>query len=226
MATRSRTRVGDGNDRPGVGDLSYAEAGIELDRIIEEFETGVVDVDRLVEQLERATDIVDELDRRLRRTRLQVEELVPRLEAIGRRDESNPTRRPRTTMFPASGTTSRTTTSRTKMLPPRTSGWRPRPARGRKASRAACSDPSVDLAVLPLPVGRPQLALEDLARRVAGEDLDEVDRRRALVVGQALAGGGDDLGRQLRVILSGAHRPGAGTTTAFTVSPHCRWARR
>lgn len=66
-----------------VAGLSYANAGAELDAIIEEFETGVTDVDRLVEQLERATDIVDELDRRLRRTRMQVEELVPRLEAIG-----------------------------------------------------------------------------------------------------------------------------------------------
>jgi exodeoxyribonuclease VII small subunit len=67
----------------GVADLSYSEAGAQLDTIIEEFETGVVDVDRLVEQLERATDIVDELDRRLRRTRMRVEELVPRLESIG-----------------------------------------------------------------------------------------------------------------------------------------------
>ncbi len=67
-----------------VADLSYSDAGAELDDIIEEFEAGVIDVDRLVERLERATEIVDELDRRLRRTRLQVEELVPRLEAIGR----------------------------------------------------------------------------------------------------------------------------------------------
>jgi exonuclease VII small subunit len=67
-----------------VGELSYSSAGVELDAIIEEFETGVIDVDRLVVQLERATEIVDELDRRLRRTRMQVEELVPRLEAIGR----------------------------------------------------------------------------------------------------------------------------------------------
>ncbi len=67
-----------------VVELSYSKAGAELDAIIEEFETGVVDVDRLVSQLERATDIVDELDRRLRATRMRVEELVPRLEAIGR----------------------------------------------------------------------------------------------------------------------------------------------
>jgi exodeoxyribonuclease VII small subunit len=77
--------------QPGAGgvavaDLSYSDAGAQLDSIIEEFETGVVDVDRLVEQLERATDIVDELDRRLRRTRMRVEELVPRLESIGRND--------------------------------------------------------------------------------------------------------------------------------------------
>ena len=69
-----------------MGDLSYSDAGAELDAIIEEFETGVIDVDRLVDQLQRATDIVDELDRRLRRTRIQVEELVPRLEAIGQND--------------------------------------------------------------------------------------------------------------------------------------------
>ena len=70
-----------------VGDLSYSDAGAELDGIIAEFETGVVDVDRLVDQLERATEIVDELDRRLRRTRMRVEELVPRLEAIGQDDD-------------------------------------------------------------------------------------------------------------------------------------------
>jgi len=74
---------GDGADAPVAG-LSYSDAGAELDEIIAEFETGVVDVDRLVDQLERATEIVDELDRRLRRTRMRVEELVPRLEAIGR----------------------------------------------------------------------------------------------------------------------------------------------
>src|SRR5580693_6431042 len=91
------TRRGDGSPDEAsegagadVGDLSYSDAGAELDAIIEEFETGVIDVDRLVEQLQRATDIVDELDRRLRRTRMQVEELVPRLEAIGRGDPAAP----------------------------------------------------------------------------------------------------------------------------------------
>src|ERR1700689_54574 len=84
---------GEGASRPegepgGVGDLSYSDAGAELDAIIEEFETGVIDVDRLVDQLQRATDIVDELDRRLRRTRMQVEELVPRLEAIGQTEDA------------------------------------------------------------------------------------------------------------------------------------------
>ncbi len=87
MATRDRARGGgDSEGITDVSELSYADAGTELDGIVQELETGVVDVDRLVEQLERATSIVDELDRRLRRTRMQVEELVPRLEAIGKNE--------------------------------------------------------------------------------------------------------------------------------------------
>ena len=89
MATTSagrRSSTAPDDDTTGVADLSYSDAGAELDAIIEEFETGVIDVDRLVDQLQRATDIVDELDRRLRRTRIQVEELVPRLEAIGQNE--------------------------------------------------------------------------------------------------------------------------------------------
>ncbi len=93
MAPRSSGRsAGEEPAAPEVASMTYADASDELDAIIGEFETGVVDVDRLVAQLERATDIVDELDRRLRRTRIQVEELVPRLEAIGQadvRDEGN-----------------------------------------------------------------------------------------------------------------------------------------
>jgi len=87
MATKKR--VDDGDDLGQgveVAELSYSEAGQELDAIIGEFEAGAIDVDLLVERLQRATSIVDELDRRLRRTRMQVEELVPRLEAIGRSD--------------------------------------------------------------------------------------------------------------------------------------------
>jgi exodeoxyribonuclease VII small subunit len=84
----NRTRSDAEDDRGSVGDLSYSDAGAELDAIIEEFETGVIDVDRLVDQLQRATEIVDELDRRLRRTRMQVEELVPRLEAIGQSEDT------------------------------------------------------------------------------------------------------------------------------------------
>ena len=89
MATTAEAAARPAARRPQSGDvaeLSYSDAGAELDAIIEEFETGVIDVDRLVDQLERATDIVDELDRRLRRTRMRVEELVPRLEAIGQHD--------------------------------------------------------------------------------------------------------------------------------------------
>jgi exodeoxyribonuclease VII small subunit len=87
MATRKGSD--DGGAAP-VAELSYSEAGAELDGIITEFESGVVDVDRLVDQLERATEIVDELDLRLKRTRMRVEELVPRLEAIGQVDVEDP----------------------------------------------------------------------------------------------------------------------------------------
>ncbi len=80
----ARTPTGD--DPTPVVDLSYAEASAELDGIIIEFESGVVDVDRLVTRLERATEIVDELDARLRGTRLRVDELVPRLESAGQED--------------------------------------------------------------------------------------------------------------------------------------------
>ena len=83
------TPTGDDGGAAPVGELTYSDAGAELDGIIDEFETGVVDVDRLVDQLERATEIVDELDRRLRRTRMRVEELVPRLEAIGSEPEDD-----------------------------------------------------------------------------------------------------------------------------------------
>jgi len=83
-----RTKSDAEDDTGGLADLSYSDAGAELDAIIEEFETGVIDVDRLVDQLQRATDIVDELDQRLRRTRMQVEELVPRLEAIGQTEDT------------------------------------------------------------------------------------------------------------------------------------------
>ena len=76
-------------DATPVADLSYADASAELDGIITEFESGVVDVDRLVARLERATEIVDELDRRLRGTRLRVDELVPRLESGGADEDAD-----------------------------------------------------------------------------------------------------------------------------------------
>ena len=108
MATRGSGRSGSepGATAADVTGLSYSEAGAELDGIIEEFETGVIDVDRLVEQLERATEIVDELDRRLRRTRMRVEELVPRLEAIGQSDAgAGPADEEEVDVEPAGGST-------------------------------------------------------------------------------------------------------------------------
>lgn len=75
------------DDATPVTDLTYAAASEELDAIISEFESGVVDVDRLVTRLERATEIVDELDRRLRGTRMRVDELVPRLESAAQDED-------------------------------------------------------------------------------------------------------------------------------------------
>jgi exonuclease VII small subunit len=71
-------------DGTPVADLSYAEASLELDGIVEFFEHRDVDVDQLVARLKRATALVDELDRRVRRTRSQVEQLVPRLQTSAR----------------------------------------------------------------------------------------------------------------------------------------------
>ncbi len=172
MATAQGSGDGTSGDQSEVKDLSYSDAGAELDAIIEEFETGVVDVDRLVEQLERATDIVDELDRRLRRTRIQVEELVPRLgghrtargrggghdldDGVGQRED------------PASSP-------------------------GLDQRLRATDARSVDLALAAVASRlRRSSRLSTLPEGLRGRAVDEVDRRRALVVGQALPAEGDD----------------------------------
>ena len=167
----------------------------------------MIDVDRLVDQLQRATDIVDELDRRLRRTRIQVEELVPRLEAIGRN-------RHRVEVIEVDIDEDRRV--RDDGPPPPT-----KPPRPLLISRSSVPGPSpepgsVDVALPARPVRLAELALEHLARRVPGQDVDEVDRGGALVVGQSGAGGGDDVDGQPFVVLRGARTL---TTMALTVSP-------
>lgn len=69
-------------ERP-VGELSYAEASQELDVVIAELDSGLVDVDRLEVRFRRAIDIVEELDRRIRGARERVDALMPRLDAVG-----------------------------------------------------------------------------------------------------------------------------------------------
>lgn len=66
-----------------VGEISYADASIELERIIRELDQGLVDVDVLEVRFRRAIDIVEELDRRIRGARERVDALMPRLEAVG-----------------------------------------------------------------------------------------------------------------------------------------------
>ena len=89
-------------------------------------------------------------------------------------------------------------------------------AHPRPGADSAASD---GRAVLAGPVRSAQLALEDLAGGVARQRLDDVDRRRALEPRQVLAA----------VSISScsvAEAPGLRATTALTLSPHGRRARR
>lgn len=68
-----------------VGELGYAEASRELERIVAELDEGLVDVDLLEVRFRRAIEIVEELDRRIRGARDRVDALMPRLDALGAR---------------------------------------------------------------------------------------------------------------------------------------------
>src|SRR5690606_4492267 len=61
------------------------------------------------------------------------------------------------------------------------------------SNRATDGPPASHVAVAALPVGGAQLALEQLAARVAGQDVGEVDRLRHLEAGDVLASEGDEL---------------------------------
>lgn len=68
-----------------VGELGYAQASAELERIVAELDDGLVDVDLLEIRFRRAIDIVEELDRRIHGARERVDALMPRLDALGAR---------------------------------------------------------------------------------------------------------------------------------------------
>lgn len=68
-----------------VGELGYAQASAELERIVAELDDGLVDVDLLEVRFRRAIEIVEELDRRIRGARERVDALMPRLDALGAR---------------------------------------------------------------------------------------------------------------------------------------------
>src|SRR5205823_1904188 len=74
--------------------------------------------------------------------------------------------------------------------------WRcfPRVMSTRRFVVSGTRQPLVDVALAALPVGLAQFALEQLAGWVAGEDLGEVDRRRALEAGELVAAELDQLG--------------------------------
>lgn len=69
-----------------VGELGYAQASAELERIVAELDDGLVDVDLLEARFRRAIEIVEELDRRIRGARERVDALMPRLDALGARN--------------------------------------------------------------------------------------------------------------------------------------------
>ena len=69
-----------------VGELAYAQASAELERIVGELDAGLVDVDLLEVRFRRAIEIVEELDRRIRGARERVDALMPRLNALGAPD--------------------------------------------------------------------------------------------------------------------------------------------
>jgi exodeoxyribonuclease VII small subunit len=70
-----------------VGELGYAQASAELERIVAELDEGLVDVDVLEVRFRRAIEIVEELDRRIRGARERVDALMPRLDALSARAE-------------------------------------------------------------------------------------------------------------------------------------------
>lgn len=77
-----------------VGELSYAQASAELERIVAELDEGLVDVDLLEARFRRAIEIVEELDRRIRGARERVDALMPRLDALGARSRASEERGP------------------------------------------------------------------------------------------------------------------------------------
>ncbi len=77
--------VAAGTTPVAVGELSYAQASAELERIVAELDEGLVDVDLLEVRFRRAIEIVEELDGRIRGARERVDALMPRLDALGAR---------------------------------------------------------------------------------------------------------------------------------------------
>lgn len=77
-----------------VGELGYAQASGELERIVGELDDGLVDVDLLEIRFRRAIEIVEELDRRIRGARERVDALMPRLNALGARSAPGEDRGP------------------------------------------------------------------------------------------------------------------------------------
>ena len=68
-------------DTTASGELGYADAMAELERILHELERGDVDLDRLADQVRRAADLVRFCRGRLDDTRTEVTRIVADLDA-------------------------------------------------------------------------------------------------------------------------------------------------
>jgi exodeoxyribonuclease VII small subunit len=63
-----------------VSTISFSQGMGEVDKIIEDLNSGTIDIDDLADKFQRAIDIVEELDRRIKKAKSKIDELTPRLQ--------------------------------------------------------------------------------------------------------------------------------------------------
>ncbi len=70
------------NDLVDVSQLSFGDGMNEVDRIIEDLNSGNIDIDNLAERFQRAIDVVEELDKRIKSAKTKIDDLTPRLQNV------------------------------------------------------------------------------------------------------------------------------------------------
>ena len=71
-----------------VESLSYEQAIWELDKIINQLDSGQIDIDSLQKNFRRAVDIAEEIDKRITRAKDEVEAILPRLSGLSGKTSS------------------------------------------------------------------------------------------------------------------------------------------